>query len=271
MTHAVVSRTPRCRTLCQRLTFHTDMAAFPFGPQFWRARPKLSRAALLSGLFLASFAIGIAWSAWSLVCREGACPDPTRLDAFQPRQTSKLFAADGRFLAELGLERRTLDQARRHSEAGAAGLHHHRGQALLRPRRHRLDARRRRLRGRFRPPQFRPGLLHAHDAARAKHLSRSRSRAKRRSRESSRKPRSRGRSRRDIRRRRSSSSTSIRSISAMARTASRPRPSTTSANRFATSIWPRRRRSPRSRRGPSATTRASIPIAPSSDATRSSA
>jgi penicillin-binding protein 1A len=84
------------------------MAAFPFGPQFWRARPKLTRWTLISGLFALSFAIGLAWSSWSLVCREGACPDPTRLDAFQPRQTSKLFAADGRFIAELGLERRTL-------------------------------------------------------------------------------------------------------------------------------------------------------------------
>jgi penicillin-binding protein 1A len=84
------------------------MADFPLGRRFWRARPKLARATLLSGLFACSFVIGIAWSAWSLVCREGACPDPTQLDAFQPRQTSKLFAADGRFIAELGLERRTL-------------------------------------------------------------------------------------------------------------------------------------------------------------------
>jgi penicillin-binding protein 1A len=84
------------------------MAAFPFGPRFWRARPKLTRWTLIIGLFALSFGIGLAWSSWSLVCREGACPDPTQLDAFQPRQTSKLFAADGRFIAELGLERRTL-------------------------------------------------------------------------------------------------------------------------------------------------------------------
>ncbi|MDQ2768458.1 MAG: PBP1A family penicillin-binding protein [Gemmatimonadota bacterium] len=84
------------------------MAANPFGPRFWRARPKLTRAALITGLFALAFGIGLAWSSWSLVCREGACPDPTQLDAFQPRQTSKLFAADGRFIAELGLERRTL-------------------------------------------------------------------------------------------------------------------------------------------------------------------
>src|SRR5664279_6452724 len=84
------------------------MADFPLGRRFWRAHPTLTRATLLGGLFATAFAIGIAWSSWSLVCREGACPDPTQLDAFQPRQTSKLFAADGRFIAELGLERRTL-------------------------------------------------------------------------------------------------------------------------------------------------------------------
>jgi penicillin-binding protein 1A len=84
------------------------MADFPLGRRFWRARPRLTRATLLGGLFAIAFAIGIAWSSWSLVCREGACPDPTQLDAFQPRQTSKLYAADGRFIAELGLERRTL-------------------------------------------------------------------------------------------------------------------------------------------------------------------
>jgi penicillin-binding protein 1A len=84
------------------------MADFPLGRRFWRAHPTLTRATLLGGLFAIAFAIGIAWSSWSLVCREGACPDPTQLDAFQPRQTSKLFAADGRFIAELGLERRTL-------------------------------------------------------------------------------------------------------------------------------------------------------------------
>jgi penicillin-binding protein 1A len=84
------------------------MVDLPFGRRFWRARPRLTRATLLFGCFAIAFAIGIAYSSWSLVCREGACPDPTQLDAFQPRQTSKLYAMDGRFIAELGLERRTL-------------------------------------------------------------------------------------------------------------------------------------------------------------------
>ena len=58
--------------------------------------------------FGAAFVLGFAYSAWALVCRAGACPSVEVLDEYQPRQTSKLYAADGRFIAELGLERRTL-------------------------------------------------------------------------------------------------------------------------------------------------------------------
>ena len=84
------------------------MADHPFQRRFWQKRPRLTRALLLACIFGATFAVGIAYASWTLVCRGGACPDPRRLDAFTPRQTSKLYAADGRFIAELGLERRTL-------------------------------------------------------------------------------------------------------------------------------------------------------------------
>jgi len=73
-----------------------------------RTRSRLTRALLLLSTFAISFGAVFAISAWSLVCRGTACPDPHQLDAFQPRQTSKLYAADGRFISELGLERRTL-------------------------------------------------------------------------------------------------------------------------------------------------------------------
>lgn len=66
------------------------------------------RALLLAATFAIAFGGGFAYAAWSLVCRGSACPDPRRLEVFQPHQTSKLYAADGRFVAELGLERRTL-------------------------------------------------------------------------------------------------------------------------------------------------------------------
>ena len=46
--------------------------------------------------------------AWTLVCDSGRCPAIDVLDTYQPRQTSKLYAADGTFITEIGLERRTL-------------------------------------------------------------------------------------------------------------------------------------------------------------------
>ena len=58
--------------------------------------------------FGTAFVIGGFYASWALVCRAGACPSVDILEEYQPRQTSKLYAADGRFVAELGLERRTL-------------------------------------------------------------------------------------------------------------------------------------------------------------------
>jgi penicillin-binding protein 1A len=46
--------------------------------------------------------------AWSVICRDGRCPSIASLEQYVPRQTSKVYAADGRFITELGLERRTL-------------------------------------------------------------------------------------------------------------------------------------------------------------------
>jgi penicillin-binding protein 1A len=80
----------------------------PFSKQFRRRHPKLSRGLGVGAVFTLAFIAGFAYASWSLVCRAGACPSVDVLDEYQPRQTSKLYAADGRFIAELGLERRTL-------------------------------------------------------------------------------------------------------------------------------------------------------------------
>jgi penicillin-binding protein 1A len=70
--------------------------------------PRLVRWTLLAMTFFVSFGAGLAYAGWALVCRAGQCPAVEELEAYTPRQTSKLYAADGRFVAELGLERRTL-------------------------------------------------------------------------------------------------------------------------------------------------------------------
>ncbi|MDQ8154458.1 MAG: PBP1A family penicillin-binding protein [Gemmatimonadota bacterium] len=66
------------------------------------------RYALIAAAFLTTFTVGFVVLGWFLVCRGNECPSISVLEKYRPRQTSKLFAADGRFVAELGLERRTL-------------------------------------------------------------------------------------------------------------------------------------------------------------------
>lgn len=73
-----------------------------------QGHPELTRWVFIGVAFAMSFAVGFAYAAWALVCTGGRCPAVEVLDEYQPRQTSKLYAADGRFIAELGLERRTL-------------------------------------------------------------------------------------------------------------------------------------------------------------------
>ena len=126
------------------------------------------------------------WSAAPAAARR-----PTTLDGYEPHQTSKLYAADGRFIAELGLERRTLvkltdipplvrnafvvtEDKRFYQHAGIDWVRV--PGALL------VDIKKRNVQRR---------LLDDHDAARAQHLSRAASRATRRSSASSKRRRSR--------------------------------------------------------------------------------
>ena len=66
------------------------------------------RGALLLGTLGTTLGLGALTAGWTLVCAGNQCPSVDVLELYQPRQTSKLYAADGRFLAELGLERRTV-------------------------------------------------------------------------------------------------------------------------------------------------------------------
>jgi len=77
-------------------------------PSFIKRHPKLTRWTLLVATFCISFGAGTGIASWTLVCRAGQCPSVDELEAYRPRQTSKLYSADGNFIAELGLERRTL-------------------------------------------------------------------------------------------------------------------------------------------------------------------
>jgi penicillin-binding protein 1A len=76
--------------------------------RFTEQNPKLVRSVVLALTFLVAFGGGVAFASWVLVCNSGRCPSVQILDTYTPRQTSKVYAADGRFITEVGLERRTL-------------------------------------------------------------------------------------------------------------------------------------------------------------------
>jgi penicillin-binding protein 1A len=65
---------------------------------------------LVLAVFGGGIGAGGVAGAWAVICRDGRCPSIASLEQYVPRQTSKVYAADGRFITELGLERRTLIQ-----------------------------------------------------------------------------------------------------------------------------------------------------------------
>lgn len=73
-----------------------------------RQNPRFTLWLAYTTTALAAFVLGFGLAAWNLVCRGTRCPSIEVLERYQPRQTSRLYAIDGRFVAELGVERRTL-------------------------------------------------------------------------------------------------------------------------------------------------------------------
>ena len=84
------------------------MAMIPLARRFRQRHPRFTRTIAVLSCFFFAFVVGLAYASWAMVCRSGRCPPAEALDGYEPRQTSKILASDGRFIAELGLERRTL-------------------------------------------------------------------------------------------------------------------------------------------------------------------
>src|SRR3712207_7903865 len=53
---------------------------------------------------------------YTTLFRSGRCPSARALEDYTPGQTSKLYAVDGRFIAEIGAEKRTLVTIKRSEE-----------------------------------------------------------------------------------------------------------------------------------------------------------
>ena len=86
-------------------SYFAQMAPFR---RFRQQHPRVFRGLLIGAAFALSFGVGLFYASWALVCRAGRCPSVDVLEEYTPRQTSKLYAADGSFIAEIGLERRTV-------------------------------------------------------------------------------------------------------------------------------------------------------------------
>ena len=71
---------------------------------------RLIRPLLLS-LGVGALVVGVSGLIWwnVFLCRGDVCPSVAQFDEYEPAQPARLYAVDGRFIAEVGLERRSLE------------------------------------------------------------------------------------------------------------------------------------------------------------------
>jgi penicillin-binding protein 1A len=90
--------------------------------KWWRSPTVRFRVLLTIGA-LGVFGAALLVGAWFNVCRPvGACPSIASLDSYDPDQASKVYAADGRLVTDLGLERRTVVPLKQMSPAVIAAF-----------------------------------------------------------------------------------------------------------------------------------------------------
>ncbi|HXE57729.1 MAG TPA: PBP1A family penicillin-binding protein [Gemmatimonadales bacterium] len=84
----------------------------PFHPfrtlRRWWHTPRIRGNILVTVLALAAFSATLAIGVWTRACANGACPSIAELEGYDPDQASKVYAADGRLITDLGLHRRTV-------------------------------------------------------------------------------------------------------------------------------------------------------------------
>src|SRR2546429_1080228 len=80
------------------------------GPLSWWQKPKIRRRVIAGAVLAGAYVLGLSYGAWTRVCAGEHCPSISRLVANPNHQvqTSKVYAAAGRLISELGAQRRTL-------------------------------------------------------------------------------------------------------------------------------------------------------------------
>ena len=82
----------------------------PFFIRWWYDPVQRRRAIVVTVLALL-YGSGLAYGSWTRVCSGDRCPSIMRLTGTERHaqlQTSKVYAADGRLISELGIELRTV-------------------------------------------------------------------------------------------------------------------------------------------------------------------
>jgi len=73
-----------------------------------RLSPRVRRILLVSSAAALAFGTAVLVAAWTRACAGNSCPSIEELGGYDPDQASKVYAADGRLITDLGLERRTV-------------------------------------------------------------------------------------------------------------------------------------------------------------------
>ncbi|MEP6572232.1 MAG: PBP1A family penicillin-binding protein [Gemmatimonadota bacterium] len=89
----------------------------------WWHTPRIRRNVFTALLAIILLVVGLGVGAWTRACAGGACPSVASLTVgYDPAQASKVYAADGRLITDLGLQRRTVVAASQLSPAVKAAF-----------------------------------------------------------------------------------------------------------------------------------------------------
>ncbi|HXW97050.1 MAG TPA: transglycosylase domain-containing protein, partial [Gemmatimonadales bacterium] len=89
----------------------------------WWYTPRIRSNTLTAVLAVVLLLVGMGIGAWTRACANNACPSIAKVtQRWDPAQASKVFAADGRLITDLGEERRTVIQLNQMSPEAIAAF-----------------------------------------------------------------------------------------------------------------------------------------------------